>query len=296
VSEAIQKKISFDFAQIGGVKLHYATAGNGDRLVILLHGFPEFWYSWRYLLVDLSDQYKVVAPDMRGYNLSDKPKKISDYKIDKLVDDIAGLIHHFGHSEAAIIGHDWGAVVSWALASRHPDLVWKLSCMQVPPAAVWKKNQTLKQTLASWYMFFFLIPFIPEWYLKLYDYRALAVGLKTSTARRGVFSDEDITEYKKAWSEPGALTSGINYYRANLLGRLFSASGRSGDGKIKVPTLFIYGEKDHAVLPQTVEGVGDMVDAPYKEKRIPDSGHWVQLEARDEVTAAIREFLAEKND
>src|SRR5688572_19980100 len=109
-----EDKIKFDFAQIGGVRLHYATAGEGEKLVVLLHGFPEFWYSWRHQLVDLSDEYTVVAPDMRGYNLSDKPAGTQDYAVEKLVDDTVGLIRHFGRRQAAVIGHDWGAAVAWA--------------------------------------------------------------------------------------------------------------------------------------------------------------------------------------
>ncbi len=283
--------IKFDYAQIGGVKLHYATAGNGEKLVVLLHGFPEFWYSWRRQIIALSDEYTVVAPDMRGYNLSDKPANVSDYQIDKLVDDITGLIRHFGREQAAIVGHDWGASVAWATAQKHPEYVWKLCALQVPPISVWKKNQTVKQFLASWYMFFFQIPRLPEWLMSRNDFAILAKGLKNSTAERGVFSDYDIAEYKKAWSEPTALTSAINYYRANILKRLFSK--QSTEEKIKVPTLFIYGEKDQAILPETVQGIGEIIDAPYQEIRIPDAGHWVQQEAAEIVTDSLREFLAE---
>ena len=208
-------EIKFDYAQIGSVKLHYAKAGDGDKLVVLLHGFPEFWYSWRHQLVALSDEYTVVAPDMRGYNLSDKPKDVSEYEVDNLVDDVIGLIRHFGHEQAAVIGHDWGAGVAWAVASKHPEYVWKLACLQVPPPSIWKKNQTLKQFFASWYMFFFQLPRLPEWLLSKNDYAKLAISLKTKTVKRGVFSDEDVIEYKKSWSQPGALTSSLNYYRAN---------------------------------------------------------------------------------
>ncbi len=150
-------EINFDYAQIGGVNLHYAKAGDGEKLVILLHGFPEFWYSWRHQIAALSDEYTVVAPDMRGYNLSDKPPKIEDYSIDKLVDDVIGLIRYFGREQAAIVGHDWGASIAWAVALKHPEYVSKLVALQVPPASIWKRNQTLKQFLASWYMFLFQI-------------------------------------------------------------------------------------------------------------------------------------------
>ena len=284
-------EISFDYAQIGGVNLHYAKAGDGEKLVILLHGFPEFWYSWRHQLTALSDDYTVVAPDMRGYNLSDQPPRIEDYTMDKLVDDVIGLIHYFGRKQAAIVGHDWGASIAWAVALKHPEYVSKLVAMQVPPASVWKKNQTLKQFLASWYMFFFQIPVLPEWLLSRNDYALLESALRNTTAKRDVFTTEDIAAYKKSWREPFALTAMINYYRANILKRYISNS--QSDAKVKVPTVFIYGEKDQAILPETVRGVSEAVDAPFEEFRIPDSAHWVPQEAKDVVTEILREFLAE---
>ena len=291
MTEADQSKIEFNFAQIGSVKLHYAKAGNGEKLLLLLHGFPEFWYSWRHQLVDLSDQYTVVAPDMRGYNLSDKPEDVSDYEIDKLSDDVIGLIRYFGHEKAFVVGHDWGAGVAWAAAGRYPECVSKLACLQIPPPSIWKKNQTLKQFFSSWYMFFFQLPKLPEWLLTRNDFQKLAIALKTTTAKRGVFSSEDVEKYKEAWSEPGSITAALNYYRANIIKRMFGKGPKPE--KIKVPTLFIYGEQDQAVLPQTVEGVGDFIDAEYTELRIPEAAHWVQNEAREKVTNALREFLAD---
>ncbi|NJM53376.1 MAG: alpha/beta hydrolase [Blastocatellia bacterium] len=163
-------QITFDYAQIGGVNLHYAKAGSGDKLVLLLHGFPEFCYSWRHQLEALSDEYTVVAPDLRGYNLSDKPDKVADYLLEYLVDDVLGLINHFGREQAALIGHDWGAIIAWETARQHPEAIWKLGCLQVPPIFVWQKNLTFRQALASFYMFFFLIPLIPEWLFRLNDY------------------------------------------------------------------------------------------------------------------------------
>jgi len=284
-------EIAFDYAQIGGVKLHYATAGEGEKLVILLHGFPEFWYSWRHQIVALSDEYTVVAPDMRGFNLSDKPVNIADYEIDKLVDDVTGLIRHFGFEQAAIVGHDWGASVAWAVAAAHPESVWKLCALQVPPASVWQKNQTFKQFLASWYIFLFQIPALPEWLLSRNNFAMLANSLQTSTAEPDIFTDRDIAEYKKSWSEDRALTSALNYYRANILKRLFGKN--ENREKIKVPTLFIYGEKDTAILPETVQGISEAIDAPYQEIRIPDAGHWVQQEAAEIVTDSLLEFLSE---
>ena len=285
------ERIGFDYADVGEVKLHYAKAGRGEKLVLLLHGFPEFWYSWRHQLVALSEDFTVVAPDLRGYNLSDKPPHKSDYTIDKLVGDIVGLIDHFGREKAAVIGHDWGASIAWALAMKKPEVLWKLGALQVPPIPIWKRNLTAKQFLASWYMFFFQLPAIPEYLFKKDDYAALAKSLRETTAARGVFSDEEIAEYKKAWSQPGATTAMINYYRANIVKRMFGKNVLPP--KIEVPTVFIYGEKDKAVLPATVARVRDMIAGPYSEHRIPNSGHWVQQEARDEVTSTLRHFLAD---
>lgn len=287
----VDERISFGYADVGEIKLHYAKAGDGERLVILLHGFPEFWYSWRHQLVELSEEYTVIAPDLRGYNLSDKPANISDYVIDKLVDDIVGLIRHFGMEKAAVIGHDWGASIAWGVAMKRPDVLWKLGALQVPPIPIWKRNQTAKQFLASWYMFFFQIPGLPEFRLKQNDFAALAKALRETTAAPGLFSDDEIAEYKHAWSQPGAVTAMLNYYRANILKRLIGK--KQTPPKISVPTLFIYGEKDKAVLPETVAGVGDMIAGRYTEHRIPNSAHWVQQEARDELTEVLRQFLAE---
>jgi len=204
---------------------------------------------------------------------------------------VTGLIRYFGREKAAIVGHDWGAIVAWSIAQKHPESVWKLCAMQVPPTTIWKKNQTFKQLLATWYMFFFQIPALPEWLLSRSDFALPANGLKTSTAEKNIFTAEDIAEYKKSWREDRALSSALNYYRANILQRLFG--GESADEKIKVPTLFIYGEKDAVILPETVQGIGDIIDAPYSEIRIPDAGHWVQQEAAEIVTDSLREFLAE---
>ena len=283
-------RISFGVADLGDVRLHYAKAGSGARLVVLLHGFPEFWYSWRWQLVDLSDAYTVVAPDMRGYNLSDKPQGVGAYKVELLAKDIAKLIKELGYSSAAIVGHDWGASVVWSIASHNPEVAWKVVALQVPPPQVMKRNMSLRQLAASWYMFFFQLPWLPELILKSRDYRMLENALRTSTVQPNVFDDSDIAAYKEGW-RLGSLTSMLNCYRANVFSGLFSKQKTSD--RISVPSLFIYGEQDQAIIPDTVKGVGDHIDAPYVEHRIPRSGHWVQQEAADEITNVIREFLAD---
>lgn len=286
--------IRHGYATVNGVRLHYAESGSGDKLVILLHGFPEFWYSWRKQLAALSDSFHVVAPDMRGYNLSEKPPRVEDYKIHLLVNDVIGLIDHFGAKQAAVVGHDWGAGVAWAVAQKHPERVSKLAVLQVPPAAAWRANMTVKQLLRSWYMFFFQIPRLPEWVISRQGFRAIERSFEDKVTRKNSFTVEDVERYKEAARQPGALTGAINYYRANVFDRFFPKRGHDSerkDGRVRVPTLFIYGEQDFAIIPATVRGVEKYLDAYYREVRIPDSGHWVQNEAAEEVNAALLEFL-----
>lgn len=299
--------ISHGYANVNGIRLHYAETGSGDNLVILLHGFPEFWYSWRHQLTALGEDYHVVAPDMRGYNLSDKPLRVEDYRIEVLVEDVVDLIKSFGARKAAIVAHDWGAAVAWAVAQKYPERVSKLAVLQVPPAAVWRANISLRQLRRSWYMFFFQLPRIPEWVIGRKDFAALNHTFKETVARKGTFSDADIELYREALRRPGAITAAVNYYRANVRGIMSPrhAGGRVGgngesktdqatpgsDGRIRVPTLFIFGEQDFAILAATVRGIGNHIDAQYRELRIADSGHWVQNEAVAEVNEALIDFL-----
>ena len=292
--EVDEPPIRHGHAQVGDVRLHYAECGEGERLVVLLHGFPECWYSWRHQLKALGRRFRVVAPDMRGYNLSDKPGAVEDYNVSRLVDDVTGLIRHLGHSEAAVVGHDWGAAVAWAVAQHYPDYVWRLAALQVPPPAVWAKNLSLRQLLRSWYMFFFQLPRVPDWWIRRDDFEGLAKMFR-ATSRPGTFTDADIEFYKSALKEPGALTAAINYYRANLGRFLKRRPGGeiSKQERIRVPTLFIFGERDMAILPETATGVADYINAPYTELRLARANHWVQQEYPSEINAALLNFLEE---
>src|SRR5258705_4972566 len=287
--------IRHGYASVNGIRLHYAEAGSGDKLVILLHGFPEFWYSWRKQLHALSGSFHLVAPDLRGFNLSDKPSRVDDYKIDKIVPDVIGLIDHFGAKLAAIVGHDWGEGVAWAVAMNHPERVSRLVILQVPIAAAWRANMSLRQLLRSWYMFFFQIPRLPEWLISRQDYKAIEQTFTEKVIRKNSFTRDDIERYKEAARQPGALTGAVNYYRANVLDRLLPEKPENkpnpNQGRVRVPTLFIFAERDFAIIPATVRGLDKYIDAYYREVRIPDSGHWVQNEAPAEVNAALLEFL-----
>ncbi len=295
-SENLDPAITQRFAQLDGIRLHFAETGRDNpELVLLLHGFPEFWYSWRHQLRALGHRYHVVAPDLRGYNLSDKPPRVEDYAIDLLVNDVIGLIDYFGAGKAAVIGHDWGAGVAWAVAQKHPERVSKLAVMQVPPAAAWRANLTLRQFLRSLYMFFFQLPRVPEFLIGMKNLKGIDRTFRDKVVVRGAFTDADIRRYKDALRKPGALTAALNYYRANV-GRVLrkpEASEASRDSRVQVPTLFIFAEQDFAIIPATVRGVDDYVNAPYRELRVPESGHWVQNEAPGKVNAALLEFLSD---
>jgi len=288
--------IRHGYASVNGIRLHYAESGSGDNLVILLHGFPEFWYSWRKQLEALSGSFHAIAPDLRGYNLSDKPPRVEDYKIDKIVVDVIGLIDHFGAKQAAIVGHDWGAGVAWALAQKHPERVSRLAVLQVPLQAVFRANLTFKQFLRSWYMFFFQIPRLPEWLISLQNFRAIEDTFTKKIFRKNTFTPEDVERYKEAARQPGALTGAVNYYRANVFDRLFprkrEGSVNPSHHRVRVPTLFIFGEEDFAIIPASVRGLNEYIDAYYREVRIPDSGHWVQNEAAAQVNEALINFLS----
>lgn len=283
--------LRFNFAEVGGIRLHYAACGNGDKLVILLHGFPEFWYAWQHQLPALGDQYTVVAPDMRGYNLSDKPPHRDDYRLELLIEDVVGLIRHFGMEQSVIVGHDWGAIVAWAVAEKHPEMVSHLVALQVPPLPVWWSNLRPPQLLRSWYVLFFQIPGLPEWTMRRANFAFLDTTFAKTSLRPNAFTPEDVLHYKEALGRPGALTAMINYYRALAHGTRNSTN--PAPRGVHVPTLFIYAEKDFAILPRTVRNVASYVDVTYREVRIPDCGHWVQNEAPEAVNAALRDFLNE---
>ncbi len=293
-TSAHEPEIRHGYAQVGDVRLHYAECGEGERLVVLLHGFPECWYSWRHQLKALGRRFRVVAPDMRGYNLSDKPGRVEDYRMPRLVDDVTGLIRHFGAREAAVVGHDWGGAVAWAVAQYYPDYVWKLGVASDAAARrLGEEPDASNNSCGAGTCSSSNCLRIPEWWISRDDFAGLARTLR-ATSRPGTFTDADIEVLKAALREPGALTGAINYYRANLrafLSRGFGERQIRPHERVRVPTLFVYGERDFAIVPETVAGVADYVDAPYTELRLGRSNHWVQQEAPAEVNAALLSFL-----
>lgn len=282
---------SHEEVETNGIRLHCVTQGEGE-LVVLLHGFPENWYSWRHQIPSLAGRFKVVAPDMRGYNLSDKPEGVEAYGISNLTADVKGLIEAFGADRAHVIAHDWGGAVAWTFAMTYPEYVDRLVVMNCPHPAVFMKNlaRNPRQVLRSWYMFFFQIPGLPELAFRSFDYLALKRSFVGWAINKDAFSDEDIEELKEAAAQPGALTGGINYYRAMFRSQR-RASARGGFPKIQSPTLLIWAEQDRALGKELTYGMGRYFENGLVIKYIPDCSHWVQQEQPLLVNEFLDEFL-----
>ena len=274
-------------AVVNGVRLHYVEAGDGPP-VLLLHGFPQFWYCWRHQIPALASAgFRALAPDLRGYNLSEKPPAVSDYRIEKLVDDVAGLIRHAGLDRAIIIGHDWGGAVAWAVAMRCPELVKRLVVINAPhPAAFTRELRTAVQLRRSWYIFFFQLPWLPESLVRRGNFAGLEQTFRHDPVRPGTFTEEDIRLYKEALARPGALTAMLNWYRA--LGR---RGLRSKDVRpVTAPTLLVWGERDRYLGPRLSEGIEQWVPN-LRVERLPDASHWVPEEWPQRVNRLLIEFL-----
>ena len=276
-------------AIVNGVRLHYVEEGDGP-LVVLLHGFPEFWYSWRHQIPALAQAgFRVIAPDQRGYNTSEKPPGVHSYRIEHLVDDVAALIRHAGESRAVVVGHDWGGAIAWATAMLRPEVVEKLIVMNAPhPQALQREFRRLRQLARSWYIFFFQLPWLPEAAIRFGGYRVLDRGLRRETKRPAAFSDEDIAAYKEALSQPGALTAAINYYRAAVRRNPFESARMVR--QIDVPTLLIWAEQDPYLGLELTDGLEQWVPS-IRVERIAESSHWVQVDAADRVNELMIGFL-----
>jgi pimeloyl-ACP methyl ester carboxylesterase len=272
---------------VNGVSLHVVCAGSpDDPLVVLLHGFPEFWYGWRRYIVPLVDAgYRVLVPDQRGYNRSDKPAGVYPYRITELSRDIVDLIATEGHDTAHVIGHDWGAAVGWDLALRYPDAVDRLGIINVPHPTVFQRTLTsnLTQLRKSWYMLLFQIPRLPEWYIRRSDYDPLEAGL--AEARAGAFTETDFVQYRRAWAETGALTAMLNWYRALLRHREDPPREQ-----VQAPTLILWGENDQALVPEMAPKSLEYCTEGNLE-RFPDATHWLPHENPDRVSSLLVDHL-----
>src|SRR5215475_10644257 len=300
MAETKSPELKDEYAEVNGVRLHYVRAGAGN-LSMFVHGFPEFWYEWKNQLRDFGRDHLAVAPDMRGYNLSSKPPEVDQYQVKYLVEDIRALADHLGKKKFILVAHDWGGAVAWAFAIAHPEYLDKLVIINAPHPGVFQRElrDNPAQQKASAYMLMFRGEGA-EQTLSANNYGLLVQIVLGEGLKNGVFTEEDKKAYIEAWSQPGALTGGLNYYRAARVGppapgdsnaANFAAGMPSLD--VKVPTLVIWGEKDSALLTGNLEGLDKYVPN-LTIKRIPEGTHWVIHEKPALVNGYIREFIAGK--
>jgi pimeloyl-ACP methyl ester carboxylesterase len=289
--------IRHDFAEVNGIRMHYAHCGAG-KLMLFAHGFPEFWMCWRELLPEFGKDHHAVAPDLRGYNLTSKPPAVEDYKIDTLVHDLGALAKHLGHERFTLVAHDWGGGVAWALALRHPEWLERLIIVNSPHPTVFERelNTNPAQQKASLYTRAFQSP-KTEAMLSADNFKALRDTLTTAGLKRGHFTEADEQAYIDAWSQPGALTGSLNYYRAANMGppmkpgdtaRSFETGIK--DPIVKVPTLVIWGEQDPHLMVSNLDGLEQYVP-DLTVQRIPDGTHWVIHEQPETVIRHMRAYL-----
>ena len=282
-------ELEHSYINTNGIRLHVVQAGSKSGIpVILLHGFPEFWYGWRKQIPALVNAgCRVIVPDQRGYNLSDKPKDKKDYGISTLVDDVLGLIKVLDYEKVNLVGHDWGGGVAWILAMTHPEKLHKLTILNSPHPAVYRRflQRDPDQIRRSWYWLFFQLPQIAEKILTANNFREMVRGLRNSS-KKNTFTDEEIEKYKEAWSQPGALTSMLNWYRAAFQ----SPPKMPEDPQVKVRTLMMWGMKDTALTNRLARPSMDYCD----DRNLilfPEATHWAHLDAAEEVNHYLIDFL-----
>lgn len=271
---------------VGEVRLNVVSEGEGPP-VLLLHGFPEFSYSWRAVQPALAAAgYRAVAPDLRGYNLSDKPAGVAAYAMDRLVADVVGLVKALGAPRVKLVGHDWGGVIAWHVAARHPELVERLAVLNAPhPKVFVRRLFTSRQALKSWYMLFFQLPALPE--RRLVEASIIRRTFRGLAVDQGAFPDEVIDRYLEAIRRPGAATAALNYYRAAL-----RPESLRGPMTIAAPTLVLWGMKDTALVPANLDGLERYVP-DLRVERIAGAGHWIQHDAPALVAEKLVAFFRE---
>lgn len=285
---------SHEYVTANGLKFHYVVAGNRTKpLMLLLHGFPEFWFSWRYQLRAFSKDYRVVAVDLRGYNDTQRPQGRKEYVLKNLRQDIVELIPALGHTSCVLVGHDWGGAIAWSVAHHNPELVDKLIVLNCPHTRImWRHlSSTWKQMMRSWYMFMFQIPKLPEFMMSLRDYgyfSAIFRGRQGGVRNKDAFTTEAVEAYKYVFSQPGALTGPVNYIRCIF--EVEKTEKKLSQGEIETPTLLIWGDSD-AFLDSAMADKHTRYVTDLTVKHIPNCSHWVQQDQPDLVNEYIKEFL-----
>lgn len=284
----LEENLQHQYIYSNNVRLHLVSQGDGP-LMLFLHGFPEFWYSWRHQIPEFAQDNKVVALDLRGYNDSDKPTDIEAYRLSELVNDVQGVIKGLGYDDCVLVGHDWGGAIAWSFAYAHSKMVNKLIVMNCPHPALFQEalKNNFGQILKSWYIGLFQLPILPELILQADDYRAIASVFTDHATQKNAFSPKDIETFKNAAAKRGVLTAMINYYRSNLDVIIKNQSWNS----LEIPTLLLWGEDDFAFAKELTQGTKDYVR--YLQIRyLKQCNHWTQQEQPELVNKYMREFLS----
>jgi epoxide hydrolase 4 len=276
------------YADVGDIRLHYVEAGEGP-LVVLLHGFPEFWFGWRLQIAPLAAAgFRVVAPDTRGYNLSSRPEGVEAYAADLLADDISGLIGGLGADSAMLVGHDWGGTIAWTMAMNHPEVVDRLAILNAAhPRRLQEGLHHPSQLRKSWYFFFFAIPGLPEDVVHARDWHFFRHFLHDANPP---YTPEEMDRYVDAWSQPGASSAMINYYRASV--RESPKEAKADIRPISAPTLVIWGERDRYLGETLAEPDRDDVPNLDRVERLPDASHWVHHDEAERVNQLLIDFFS----
>jgi epoxide hydrolase 4 len=291
---ALNSEWQHRFIETNRIRLHYVTQGEGE-LVILLHGFPEFWYSWRHQIPALARHFKVVVPDLRGYNESDKPA--SGYDLDTLSLDIRGLIENLGYLKAHVVGHDWGGAIAWHLAQTFPQVLHRLAVLNAPHPQRFMQElmSNADQVRRSWYMLAFQIPGLPEWLIQNNLRTFVKNMLQGQAIRKGAFSARDTEMYEAALEKPGVLTAALSYYRQWLSPQTWWQQWGRSPKLVTVPTLVLWGEDDVFLSQQLTQGIDKLVSGPLQLTSIPQCGHWIQQEVPQTVNRELLNFLRSPN-
>jgi epoxide hydrolase 4 len=284
--------ISQRFIDANGQRFELAECGSGDRLALCLHGFPELNYSWRFQMPMLAARgWRVWAPNLRGYGASSKPGAVNDYRLDTLIEDVAALIDAAGAKEVMLIAHDWGAIIAWHFAIKKLRPLTRLVIMNVPHPKVGEREiKHWRQFKKSWYIFFFQLPWLPEWMMGAKGARGIKGAFYNMAVDKSRFGKDVLQIYANAALRPGALKSMINFYRALLRTPDFR---QIGGGDIVTPTLMIWGEEDSALNIHCTEGTEQWVPH-FTLHRLPGVSHWVQQEAPDQVNQILESWLDRK--
>jgi pimeloyl-ACP methyl ester carboxylesterase len=276
------------YAEVGDVRLHYVEIGDGP-MVVLLHGFPEFWFGWRLQLKPLAAAgFRVVAPDTRGYNLSSKPAGVAAYSADKLADDIRGLIRELGAESAMVVGHDWGGTIAWTMAMKYPEVVDRLAVLDAAhPRKLQEGLPHPRQLTRSWYFFFFALPAVPERVVRSDRFRFFRRFLRDADP---AYTPQEMDRYVEAWSQTGAPTAMINYYRSSV--RASQKEAKAAIRPISAPTLVIWGQRDRYLGPTLAEPHRDDVPNLERVERLPNASHWVHHDQAERVNQLLIDFFS----